>query len=114
MKSILVFLIIFPAAVIAGDWTSYAVPTKIDIERGNGFMFYGEYGNPEECTTENRIYVEIDHPQYKEIYSTVLAAFISGKAVRAYIHECGTVGWYAASPTTFNILTPGGALDIKN
>ncbi len=107
-------LILASLSVSAGDWTDYAIPTKIDLERGKGFMFYGDFGNSMNCTIDNRVYVEIEHPQYKEIYSTVLAAFMSETKVRAYIHECDFIGWYAAAPTTFNILTVGGALEIKH
>ena len=41
-----VFLMTFTHAVKAGSWTQAAEPSRIDIERGNGVMVYGTFGNP--------------------------------------------------------------------
>ncbi|KJY78519.1 hypothetical protein [Vibrio nigripulchritudo] len=101
-------------SVYAGGWTSFATPTRVDIERGNGFMVYGNFGNPGNCTIQNRFYVQKTHPQYKEVYSMVLAAFTSGKRVQVYIHSCNPVGWYSVSSTTYNTMTPSGAINISN
>ncbi|MEY8213230.1 MAG: hypothetical protein RPR97_01965, partial [Colwellia sp.] len=89
-------------------------PTQIDIERGNGFMIYGEFGNPGGCTISDRVYVKSDHPQYKEIYSMVLAAYMAGKRVQPYVNDCLTAGWYVVPSTTFNTLTASGSLNIRD
>ena len=114
MKYLLLILVLISSDAFAGGWVTPAVPTRIDIERGGGFMVYGAFGNVGECTFTNRFYVEINHPQYDQIYSTVLAAYMSGKKVRAYTHVCKGRGWYATLDKTFNTLTPSGALNIQN
>ncbi|TQV75621.1 hypothetical protein FLL45_08140 [Aliikangiella marina] len=98
----------------AAGRSSWAVPTQVDIERGNGFMVYGMFGNPGECTSSNKFYVKKEHPQYDKIYSAILAAFTSGKKIRTYIHDCETVLWYSNASVTYNILMPNGDVQIKN
>lgn len=97
-----------------GEWATAAVPTRIDIERGNGFLIYGKFGNAGNCSIANKVYVKINHPQYKELYATVLAAYMAGKRVQPYVNGCITVSWYVHPSTTFNTLTSGGALNIMN
>lgn len=115
MKALLFFIIaiISTSASAAGVSTS-AVPTGIDIDRSGGIMVYGEFGNAGSCTTSNQIYIQSTHPQYNQIYSTVLAAMLSGKKISAYIHTCTSVGWYGTEATTFDTLTPNGVLYIRN
>lgn len=113
-KFLLVVLSVFSVNVFAGGWATPAVPTGVDIVRGEGFMVYGAFGNPGECSAWGKFFVKIDHPQYSEIYSAVLAAYMSGKKVKPYIHGCTSLGWYAVSSTTFNILSSNGALNIQN
>jgi hypothetical protein len=113
-KRILLILLFISTNVFAGAWTDWAVPTQVDIERGNGFMVYGAFGNAGGCTVADKFYVKSDHPQYKEIYSAVLAAFSAKKSVRAYTHSCEAVTWYSVSTTTYNILSLGGTLNIKD
>ncbi len=97
----------------AGGRVSWAVPTQIDIERGNGFMVYGSFGNPGECSTGNQFYVKKDHPQYDKIYSAVLSAHASGKEIMAYIHTCEPVLWYSVNSVTYNTLGPSGDFKIR-
>lgn len=112
MKYLGILFAFFSTCSFAGGWATPAVPTRIEIERGNGFMIYGAFGNAGGCTIPDRIYVEIDHPQYKEIYSTVLVAYMSGKKVEPYIHTCKTRSWYVTPEQTFNTLTSAGTLNL--
>lgn len=112
MKYSWLLVVFFSVNSFAGGWAKAAIPTKIDIERGNGFMMYGSFGNVGGCTFSDKVYVEKSHPQYSEIYSTVLAAHMSGKKVQPYIHVCKTRGWYVTSEKTFNTLTAAGSLNI--
>ncbi|KAF7763152.1 hypothetical protein PUND_b0490 [Pseudoalteromonas undina] len=107
-----VFLMSFTHAVKAGNWTKAAEPSRIDIERGNGVMVYGTFGNPGACSTSNKVFIEKSHPQYDKIYAAVLTAFTSNKKITIYIHECKPVTWYAVKETTFNTLTSAGAINI--
>lgn len=75
-------------------------------------MIYGAFGNVENCTISDRVFVEKDHPQYNEIYSTVLAAYMSGKKIQPYINLCKTRAWYMTPEKTFNTLTSSGSLNI--
>lgn len=114
MRYAVVLLVFFSTASFAAGWTNMATPTRIDVERGNGFMVYGSFGNAGTCTVVDRFYVQISHPQYKEIYSAVLAAFTAGKKVQAYIDGCNPVTWYSAASTTFNTLGPSSVLNLAN
>ncbi len=107
-------LMLLASSAYAGGYSSLAVPTGLDIDRGSGFMFYGDFGNAGSCTTNNSIYVKVGHPQYKEIYSTVLAAFSTGKKIQAYIHSCEPIGWYSGPSTTYNVVDSAAAVYIRN
>ncbi|WP_230390678.1 hypothetical protein [Reinekea sp. G2M2-21] len=111
-NSVFVAVLFASCHVMAGGWATAAIPTRIDIERGNGFMIYGSFGNAGGCSQSNKVFVKIDHPQYDAIYSTVLAAYMAGKKVQPYIHTCEPVTWYAVPTTTFNILSSSGALNL--
>lgn len=106
------FLTSFVTFAEAGSWSQTAEPTRIDIERGNGVMIYGAFGNAGECSTSNKVFIEKSHPQYDKVYAMVLAAFASNKKLRIYIHSCKPVTWYAVKETTFNTLTSAGAINI--
>ena len=114
MKYIAILLMFFSSLCYAGGWSESVTPTRIDIERSGGFMVYGGFGNAGGCSVTNMVYVQIGHPQYKEIYAAILAAFTAGKKVQMYIHSCGPVGWYSISATTYNIMGPSSALNITN
>lgn len=115
MKKLIIAILAFASTqTFAGGWSEWAVPTKIDVERGGGFMIYGSFGNAGGCVSVDKLYVKIDHPQYKVIYATALAAFSGKSRIQAYVHSCESVGWYAAAETTFNIVQPYSALNISN
>jgi len=115
MKYAMVILALFVCCTsYAAGWTQFAVPTQVDIERGNGLMIYSSFGDPGDCVVDDRVYVRSTHPQYKEIYSAVLTAFSAGKQLQFYIHSCDTVIWYSAAPTNYNIMGTGGALNMKH
>jgi hypothetical protein len=115
MKVLLgVLLLCISSAAAAGGWTSFATPSQIDVERGNGFMIYGSFGNAAGCVVADKVYVKISHPQYKEIYSAALTAFTAGKKIKMHIASCEPVTWYSATATTYNILGAGGALMIAH
>jgi len=114
MKYLITLLTFISLSSLAGAWSTPAVPTRIDLERGNGFLIYGKFGNAGGCTIPDKIYVKINHPQYKELYATVLAAYMGGKRVQPYINDCITASWYVHPTTTFNTLTAIGSLNIMD
>ena len=102
------------STAFAGEWSSYATPTKINIVRGEGIMVWGYFGNPGSCVTSNTFFVESNHPQYKEIYSAILMVFKDNKKVQTYIHSCAPVEWLTTSSTTWNIMSSNSALNLSN
>ena len=112
MKYLIAVLFSLSSSAFAGGMSNLAIPDRIDTVRGNGFMVYGAFGNPGNCTTTNKIFIDKGHPQYQEVYSTVLAAFMGGKKVQIYVHSCGPVGWYSMPTTTYNIMGPAAALNL--
>ena len=115
VKKILISALLFTSLpALSGNFSVPAVPTRVDIERGNGFMVYGSFGNPMNCTNSSRFYIKKTHPQYSEIYSMVLAAFTAKKKIQLYAHACSSVGWYSKPEVTYNTVTPSGTVYILN
>lgn len=115
MKNIIMtaILVCVSSNSYSAAWSNWAIPTQIDVERGGGFMVYGAFGNPNGCSVGDRFYVAREHPQYQEIYSSILAAFSSEKEVRVHIRDCEAVSWYATSETNFNVLKATGSVSIR-
>jgi hypothetical protein len=113
MRLIAVIFLLASTSAFAGGWSNWASPTQVDMERGNGIMVYGNFGNPSECTVANRFYVPKSHPEYDKIYGVILAAFTAQKQLLLYSHTCNSVGWYSTSAVTYNIVT-SGAVNIKH
>lgn len=110
-KYCLILIVLISTNSIAATWSGFAVPTRVDIVRNDGFMIYGDFGNAAECDVANQIFVRMDHPQYDAIYSSALAAMMSKSEIQAFIHACELVSWYSLtkshntlySYSTFNI-----------
>jgi hypothetical protein len=113
---IALFLFLTSLSVFAGGFTDAAVPTRIDLVQAGsaGFMVYGHFRNVSSCSVSNQFYVEIGHPQYNQIYSTVLAAFMAGKKIWIYSHACKPVPWYTVDTVTYNTMEPSGSIQIIN
>lgn len=112
MKSIFLILILsFSSAVFARGWTAIAPVDRIEIIRSQGFEVRGAFGNPSSCDKQDRVFVSISHPQYEQLLSVSLAAYMGGKKLRIYSHQCITYGWNGGS---HNELTGSGAMYIVN
>ena len=98
-KYIAAVIFALSASQAFAGWTDSAVPSRVDLDRGNGFMVWGDFGNPNSCQNGDQFYVNKDHPQYKEIYSMVLTAIVSGRMVKAYITSCEQALWYSSNTT---------------
>ena len=108
------FALSFSTLAAAGGWTAWAVPTGVDIVRGEGLMVWGDFGNPGGCTASNSFLVPISHPQYKEIYAALLLAMATGKKVAGYTSVCAAANWYSVPSTTYNWMGSGDALNFQN
>jgi hypothetical protein len=110
MRKILIMIALTMLSSVseAGSWSDWAVPTRIDVERGNGVMIWGTFGNNGNCSFSNRVYVPETHPQYDKVYALVLSAFTANKEVLFYIDDCQPVTWYAVKEKTFNWATRNG------
>jgi hypothetical protein len=102
------------ASANAGNWSAAAVPTKVEIVNGAGFMVSGAFGNALGCTSPNLLFMKIDHPQYRQMYATVLRAISTGTKIYGYAHFCQPVGWYSGAETTCNVVTADDTLAIGN
>jgi len=90
-----------------------AIPTIINTVRGDGMMIYGAFENPGSCDIANAVWVDRTHPEYQQLYSTALAAFMGGKKLDMFIHSCTSVPWIAGDKT-FNKLNTVGDFRIRN
>ena len=77
-------------------------------------MIWGAFANLGGCTFENQLFVKLDHPQYKQIYAAVLAAYAGKFKVSAYVHGCETVSWYSGAPNTFNTVHSYSTLGVSD
>jgi hypothetical protein len=108
-----VALIAMNSTCLAGGWTAWAVPTRVDIVRTEGFMVFGSFGNPGGCTVSDQFFVAINHPQYNQIYATLMTAMATGRQIMAYSIECDPETWYSVSTTTYNTVTAGSAVNMQ-
>lgn len=111
-RFILSWVLMAACSAHAGDYTTPSVIFRINIVRNDGFMIDGAFGNPGRCTNGDQLFVRVDHPQYRLIYDTVLAAYLNGKQVFAYVLNCQDVAWYALPGSTFNVLDATGSVGL--
>lgn len=90
-----------PAFSGAG-WSTSAVPTSIDVVRGEGFMIYGQFGNGGSCTFSDQVFIQANAPDYKALLATAMLAYSMGRQIMVYTDACVARAWYAPSTSTFN------------
>ena len=115
---------LFVGPCFAGDFTPWAVPTRVDVVRGEGFMVFGSFGNPNSCSIGDRFFVPLvvdptTHVAsaaatelYNQMYAMALMAVAAGKPLQAYVDQCATQGWYTGPTVTFNQLDPCCSLNV--
>ena len=112
--SVISLFFVFASTANAGGWTEWAVPSQVDMIRNEGFVMFGDFGNPADCTFSGRVFVPSSHPEYEKLYSMALTAFTAGKQIRLYSHGCQPIGWYTTTDKTFVALQSNGAMNIRN
>lgn len=111
-KQLAGLLLLTASPAFSAGWTQWAVPTRIDVVRSDGFVIYGDFGNPGGCSDSGRLYVKASHSRYKEIYAAALTAFAGKYRVSAYVQNCEPAAWYAGPAYTFNVVDPATVLNI--
>lgn len=90
------------APCFAGNFTSWAVPTRVDVVRNEGVMVYGSFGNANGCTVADQFFIPVGHAQYNQIYALLMTALASGMAVQAYVDQCAAQDWYTVPSNTMD------------
>ncbi len=114
MKKYILFIVLMSSAnAFAGGWTNSGSVEFVELVRGQGFLVKGDFGSGIGCVNAaaDYLWVAIDHPQYDQLYSTVLAGYMAGKKIRAYAHTCTEIGWHGGSYSTLN---GAGSLYLQN
>ena len=52
-------------------------------------MLAGDFGNAGGCVNSNYLFIESDHPQYKQMYAAALGALLGKQKITAYVHFMG-------------------------
>lgn len=110
-KIIFVLLSIYSCVLDAAGWTSVASVEHVEVIRAQGFEVKGAFGNPSNCETGDSVFVSIEHPQYDQLLSVALAAFMGNKKLRIYSHQCVNYGWHGG---TYNELISHGSMYLLN
>lgn len=106
-------LLAISSSSLAGGWTGWGVPVRVDVVRNEGVMVYGSFGNPGGCTVSDQFFVAFNHPQYNQIYATLMTALVAGRSVMAYADSCSPETWYSVSSVTYNSVDASSALNIQ-
>jgi hypothetical protein len=104
---------VFSSIANAGGWTKTGAVEFVEVVRAQGFIVKGDFGSAIGCSNAvaDFLWVAADHPQYDQLYSTALAAFMGGKKLKAYAHTCTAIGWHGGE---FSTLNASGSLYISN
>ena len=98
MKKLISFALILFSTTSYAEYTPWAIPTNVALVGSQGFRVVASFGVPYNCEVPNQVFVSINHPQYKEIYSMVLAAYASQSKIKFEVRKCGIIGWLSSSP----------------
>ena len=93
----------------AAGWGSWGTVNRVEVVRGQGFVVWGSFGNPNTCTNTSGFWVKIDSTQYDELYSMALTALVAGLPLLPYLRDCETLGWHSG---TWNVVTGNDAVYV--
>ena len=114
IKAMIMSIAFCVSAVHAGHYTPTFTITSIEVLRNQGALIKGNLGNPAACTINNYLFIPKSHPQYDQMYSTVLAAYMGNKKIVAYAHKCEAVGWHWDRTKSVSTVTKDGTITIQN
>jgi hypothetical protein len=95
------------------EYTPWFTPSKVSVVLDKGFRVTGVFGVPYTCELEDQVFVGIDHPQYDQIYSMVLAALASKGKVQFEVRKCTVIGWVSNKPMAIIDASSDGEAAIK-
>lgn len=76
-----------PVTSIAADYTSWAVPTTVEVVSG-GIVIIGDFGNANGCSQTNMIIYPNTQVDYDVVVSMALTALTSEREMRFYADDC--------------------------
>ncbi len=77
----------------AGDYSSWAVPTSIELVSG-GVLIKGDFGDPNECGKTDYIYVNQETKSYESVLSMALSALMGKREMKFYSNTCSPVNFH--------------------
>lgn len=93
VSSIAVLVYLISSPVMAGAYSSWAVPTRAEIVNG-GLLVSGSFGNPSTCSDSDFVFVDSTHTFFDEIYAFVVSAIASERELRFYTSSCFYVSFH--------------------
>ena len=106
-----VLLIVTSVTANAGSYSSWAVPTHVEIVSG-GVLIHGAFGDPNNCGQPNYIYISESDSRYDSVLSMSLAALMGKREMRLYSSMCTSVKFHW-SGVVINQNTSGQAVYIR-
>ena len=97
-KRILVAITLLFLGSVAGaaGYSSWAVPTSVEIVSG-GIVIFGAFGNENNCSTADAILYPSTQVDYDVVVSMALAAVTAGREMRFYADECVTFAFHGGT-----------------
>ena len=80
-------------AAIAAGFTSWAVPTRIELVN-NGVLIAGSYRDVNRCGNADLVFYHTGDARYQETLSMAYAALAAGKELSFYVDSCVWVSFH--------------------
>ena len=104
MKSLVTALLaLAPISAFGAGSTGSVVPTSYEVDSWNQVLIVsGSWANPDSCGTSSYVIIQMSNSSYKDMFATVLAAGIAGKALSFWVSGCMTGSWGVTAPTVLD------------
>jgi hypothetical protein len=90
---LLVSLLLTTNPLFAGDYSSWAVPTTVELVNG-GVLLHGAFGDPNSCGKADFIFVSQTDSSYDSVLSLALSALMGKREIRLYSSTCTEVSFH--------------------
>lgn len=114
MKKLLLSLMfcLFFSPAFAGGYSKWAVPTIVEIVSG-GVLIRGAFGDPNNCTLADYIFIRSTDARYDSILSMSYTALVGKREMRFYSSTCTSVGFHWGLREIINENKGGQAVFIR-